>query len=144
MTNIFFHKFKSKKKTNGKCIFLKYLEDKKENFDISDLKEIINLNYDLWLKEAKYIYDEIVSNFYKKNSFWLLTDSSRYILWKTKTEYNFNNYFYARAIIELSKNFEEVTVVGDNEILENYIKCFSNNNFYYFPKKKYLLFFFQY
>ena len=42
------------------------------------------------------------------NKYWWFTDSSRFILWKTKTNYNLNNYLYSKAILALIRNIYSV------------------------------------
>ena len=76
---LFVNNIKNRQK-NKKYIHLEYLEDKSDDFDLQDLKKIINLKYDLWLTEAKNLHEEISIYFSKINKNWWLTDSSRFIM----------------------------------------------------------------
>ena len=127
MQIIFVNKI-DKRQENIKYIYLEYLNNKTVDFDLQDLKKLINLKYDLWLNEAKNFHDKISIYFLKKNKNWWLADSSRFIIWKTKSNYNLNNYFYSKAILEIAKKYDKVIVVGKNNIVEEYIKSNLENN----------------
>ena len=71
-------------------IHLDYLKDKINDYDLQDLKKIINFKYDLWLREAKDFHEDISLYFSDINKNWWLTDSSRFIMWKTKNNYSLN------------------------------------------------------
>lgn len=123
---LFVNNIKNRQK-NKKYIHLEYLEDKSDDFDLQDLKKIINLKYDSWLTEAKNLHEEISIYFSKINKNWWLTDSSRFIMWKTKNDYSLNNYFYSKAILEITKKYDEVVVVGRNDVIKKYIESIFKN-----------------
>ena len=107
---------------NKKYIHLEYLDNKSEDFDLQDLKRLINLRYDSWLTEAKNFHEKISIFFSGINKNWWLTDSSRFIMWKTKNNYSLNNYFYSKAILEITEKYDEVVVVGKNDVIKKYIE----------------------
>ena len=123
---LFVNNIESRQK-NKKYIHLEYLDDKSEDFDLQDLKRLINLRYDSWLTEAKNFHEEISIFFSEINKNWWLTDSSRFIMWKTKNNYSLNNYFYSKAILEITEKYDEVVVVGKNDVIKNYIESIFNN-----------------
>lgn len=108
-------------------IYLDYVKKKQNVFDLHDIKESINKHYDKWLNEAKKIHEIISEVSGNDNKYWWFTDSSRFILWKTKTNYNLNNYLYSKAILELIRNIslksklDEYVIVACNSIIINYI-----------------------
>ncbi len=105
MQRIIFQNKLNKNFNKEKIIFLNKNYDKENNLDLDDLKRLINANYNKWLNEAKKVHLIISKNYYDKiGKFWWLTDSSRFILWKTKSEYSLKNYLYSRAIIKLIKD----------------------------------------
>lgn len=61
---LFVNNIESRQK-NKKYIHLEYLDDKSEDFDLQDLKRLINLRYDSWLTEAKNFHEEISIFFLK-------------------------------------------------------------------------------
>jgi hypothetical protein len=102
MKKIIFQSKLDKYVFNDKVIFLNKLCEKKKNFDLNDLKKLINIYYDKWLNDAKKIHLFLSKNYFNKTGkYWWLTDSSRFILWKTKSEYSLKDYLYSRAIIKL-------------------------------------------
>lgn len=108
-------------------IYLDYAKKKRNVFDLNNIKESINKHYDEWLNEAKKIHEIISEVSANNNKYWWFTDSSRFIIWKTKANYNLNNYLYSKAILELIRNisFEsksgEYVIIGCNAIIINYI-----------------------
>jgi len=109
-------------------IYLDYVKKKQNVLDLKDIKESINKHYDKWLNEAKKIHELISEISGNNNKYWWFTDSSRFILWKTKTNYNLNNYLYSKAILELIRNIsfksesDEYVIVNCNAMIINYIK----------------------
>lgn len=135
MRLISFEKKKSIQDPKKNYIYLDYVKKNKNVFDLSDIKEIINKHYDKWLNEAQKIHEIISEVSGNKNKFWWFTDSSRFILWKTKANYNLNNYLYSKAILQLirdisveSKN-DEFVIIGSNSMIINYIKKDPINDF---------------
>lgn len=123
-------------------IYLDYVEKKQNVFDLNDIKESINKHYDKWLNEAKKIHELISEISGNNNKYWWFTDSSRFILWKTKTNYNLNNYLYSKAILELIKNLSsnsesgECVIVNCNAMIINYMRHdFGNDLRIKFSKK---------
>lgn len=118
---------------NNKVIFLNKLCEKKNDFDLNDLKKLINIYYDKWLNDAKKIHLFLSKNYFKKTGkYWWLTDSSRFILWKTKSEYSLRDYLYSRAIIKLIEDDQQQSnfiIIGGNFSIFSYIKKkFSQNH----------------
>ena len=109
-------------------IYLDYVKKKQNVLDLNDIKESINKHYDKWLNEAKKIHELISEISGNNNKYWWFTDSSRFILWKTKTNYNLNNYLYSKAILALIRNIYfksesgEYVIVNCNPMIINYIK----------------------
>jgi hypothetical protein len=117
---------------NDKVIFLNKLCEKKNDFDLNDLKKIINIYYDKWLNDAKKIHLFLSKNYSKKTGkYWWLTDSSRFILWKTKSEYSLKDYLYSRAIIKLIEDDQQqsnfIIIAGNFSIFSYIKKNFSQN-----------------
>jgi hypothetical protein len=130
LKKIIFQNKISKKFFENKTIFLYQNYNKKNNFDLDNLKKIINIYYDEWLREAKKIHLFLSKSYLDKvGKYWWLTDSSRFIILKTESEYSLKDYLYSRAIIELiEKNQKDnFVIIGGNFSILNYVKKFNQN-----------------
>lgn len=133
MKKIIFQSELDKYVLNDKVIFLNNLCEKKNNFDLNDLKKLINNYYDKWLNDAKKIHLFLSKNYFNKTGkYWWLTDSSRFILWKTKSEYSLKDYLYSRAIIKLIEDDQQQSnfiIIGGNFSIFSYVKNKISKNY---------------
>jgi len=133
MKKIIFQSKLDKYVFNDKVIFLNKLCEKKKNFDLNDLKKLINIYYDKWLNDAKKIHLFLSKNYFNKTGkYWWFTDSSRFILWKTKSEYSLKDYLYSRAIIKLIEADQQQSnfiIIEGNFSIFSYVKKKLSKNY---------------
>jgi hypothetical protein len=129
---VFFHNKHYINFFENKIIFLCKNYEKENNFDLDDLKKIINIYYDEWLREAKKIHLFLSKNYFDKvGKYWWLTDTSRFIIKKTESEYSLKDYLYSRAIIKLIEDDKKnnFTIIGGNFSILTYVKNKLNRNY---------------
>jgi hypothetical protein len=84
--------------------YFHFIESKERHYINFDIRNIIVLNQNKWLKDLEIWHKDLSDLLYSASYLWPLFHGSRLVFWKTISKFEFKPLFFSAALIELLKS----------------------------------------